>query len=82
MAVCDSPTFLAIYLAVQWVRCSGRVSEVAHSTRSTHSSLIERGAPGRGSSCRLASQCSRNRSRHLPTVGLLTCKWLATTTGS
>jgi hypothetical protein len=55
MAVCESPIFLAVCRVVQWVPCSGRVSKVARTTRSTCSSPIERG----GARARLVLQASQ-----------------------
>src|SRR5262252_10587381 len=43
----------------------------------TRSSLIGRGRPGRNSSCRPATSCSRKRCRHLPTVALVNPNWRA-----
>jgi hypothetical protein len=48
----------------------GCCSSVAAMTRSTRSSLIIRGRPGRGSSLSPSSRASRKRDRHLPAVVL------------
>ena len=57
--------------------CPGNVLTI---TRSTSSSVIVRGPPGRSSSCRPSRRCSTNRERHLPTVIRDTLKRCATST--
>jgi hypothetical protein len=49
-------------------RLTGCSSSVLTITRSTSSSLIDRGFPGRGSSCNPSKPRRANRPRHLPTV--------------
>src|SRR5947209_6609535 len=63
---------------LQCVAAWGLLSKVRVMTSSTWLSLIERGAPGRGSSINPASRSSRNRLRHLPTVGSVTRSCWAT----
>ena len=48
MAVCDRPTASALRRVLQWVAALGFSSRVLVMTRSTSSSEIVRGAPGRG----------------------------------
>ena len=55
-------------------RPSGCSSSVLTITRSTSSSLIERGLPGRGSSCSPSSAAATNRPRHFPTVLRMTAQ--------
>ncbi len=62
----------------QCVASRGRVSRVRVSIRSTATSLIYRGAPGRGSSSSPARRCARKRLRHLPTVCIVAGSWRAT----
>ena len=52
----------------QCVALAGVSSSVLTITRSTSSSPIDRGAPGRGSSCSPSRRRSMNRRRHFPTV--------------
>ena len=63
-----SPTALAICRVLQCVAPFGVDSNVLTTTASTCSSLIARGAPGRGSSSNPSRRASTNRARHLPTV--------------
>ena len=72
MAVCDRPVLLAISRVLQCVLLAGMDSSVLVTTASTFLSVIERGAPGRGSSNKpssrfyaesfapLANRCSGN----------------------
>ena len=46
----------------------GVSSNVATTTASTCSTVIEGGRPGRGSSTKPSSRSATNRARHLPTV--------------
>src|SRR3954449_4291908 len=62
------PVAAAIERVDQWVALPGCCSSVFTITRSTASSLIERGLPGRGSSCKPSRPRRANRPRHLPTV--------------
>ena len=59
---------LAIERVLQCVAPAGIVSKVCTTTRSTSSSPIVRGAPGRGSSSKPSQPSRRKRRRHLPTV--------------
>ncbi len=68
IAVCESPLALAIERVLQCVAPRGVCSSVIVITRSTSSSPILRGAPGRGSSSRPSTRRSTNRLRQLPTV--------------
>jgi hypothetical protein len=56
----------------------GFCSRVAVITRSTCSSVIVRGAPGRGSSVNPSTRSRTNRDRHLRTVSRDTAKLAAT----
>jgi hypothetical protein len=71
MAVCDRPVFSAISRLLQCVLFSGIDSRVLVTTSSTCRSVMDRGAPGRGSSNRPSSRRMRKRPRHLHTVALL-----------
>jgi hypothetical protein len=62
------PTLFAIERVLQWVRPRGVDSRVLVTTASTASSVIERAAPGRGSSCSPSSRFAMNRDLHLPTL--------------
>jgi hypothetical protein len=62
------PVAAAIERVDQCVAFVGVSSNVLTITCSTSSSLIVRGAPGRGSSCRPSRRRSRNRVRHFATV--------------
>ena len=62
------PVAAAIERVDQCVAFAGCSSSVFTITRSTSSSLIERGLPGRGSSCSPSKPRRANRPRHLPTV--------------
>jgi hypothetical protein len=53
----------------QCVASAGVSSSVLTTTRSTSSSPIERGPPGRGSSCRPSRRCTTNRATCLPSSG-------------
>ena len=70
-ADCDMPVAAAIERVDQCVAFAGCSSSVFTITRSTCSSLIVRGLPGRGSSCSPCSRRVANRPRHLPTVDRL-----------
>jgi len=67
----------AIDLVDQCVASCGCSSSVFAITRSTSSSLIVRGLPGRGSSCNPSSRRSTNRVRHFRTVFGLQAKRVA-----
>src|SRR5262252_592045 len=67
----------AICRTLQCVPFLGLVSSVLRTNCATRSSLIGRGRPGRNSSCRPATSCSRKRCRHLPTVALVNPNWRA-----
>src|SRR5262252_9939822 len=67
----------AICRTLQCVPSLGLVSSVLRTNCATRSSLIGRGRPGRNSSCRPATSCSRKRCRHLPTVALVNPNWRA-----
>jgi len=56
----------------------GFVSRVGTRTSSTCSSVILRGAPGRGSSIRPSRRVSIKHRRHFPTVGLVVYSFFAT----
>jgi hypothetical protein len=62
------PVAAAIERVDQRVAPTGRSSSVFTITRSTCSSLIVRGLPGRGSSCSPSNPRRAKRPRHLPTV--------------
>ena len=62
------PVAAAIDRVVQCVASAGCSSSVFTITRSTSSSLIERGLPGRGSSCSPSKPRRAKRPRHRPTV--------------
>ena len=64
-----SPECPAIDARDQCVASRGVDSRVSMTTCSTCASVIERGAPGRGSSTSPSSRSATNRDRHLPTVG-------------
>jgi hypothetical protein len=69
IAVWLIPTCRAIDRVDQWVSwLGGGRSRVATITRSTWSSAMVRGRPGRGSSARPSSRSRTNRPRHLATV--------------
>jgi hypothetical protein len=69
IADCDMPVAAAIDRVDQCVSCPGpRSSSVLVMTSPTCSSVIFRGAPGRGSSARPSNRAARNRPRHLRTV--------------
>jgi hypothetical protein len=69
IADCDIPAAFAIDRVDQCVSpLSGFSSKVLVITASTCSSVIVRGAPGRGSSVNPSSRCATNRERHLATV--------------
>jgi uncharacterized protein (DUF3084 family) len=74
----DMPSLRARLRVDQWVASVGVVSKVMTSTRSTCSSLIVRGAPGRGSSTSPSSRWATNRARHLITVDRATPSCRAT----
>ncbi len=65
---CDRPASAAIVLVDQCVSCPRPLSvRVRVTSTSTCSSVIFRGAPGRGTSARPSSRRSMNRTRHLRT---------------
>src|SRR5664280_563917 len=64
----ESPDFFAIEVRDQWVASFGVDSNVATSTSSTWSNVIDAGLPGRSSSTSPSSRSAMNRERHLPTV--------------
>jgi hypothetical protein len=66
------PVALASERVLQCVAPGGAASRVVVTARSTCSSVILRGAPGRGSSSRPSSPRSAKRRRHSATVGRLT----------
>src|SRR2546426_526654 len=70
-AVWLSPHRRASVRVLQCVASRGVVSSVTRITRSTSSSVIRRGAPGRGSSSSPSRRWPRNRVRHLPMVCLV-----------
>lgn len=72
IAVWLMPVASAIDLVDQCVAFAGLVSSVFTITRSTSSSLIVRGFPGLGSSCRPSRRRSENLVRHFRTVSSLT----------
>jgi hypothetical protein len=78
IAVWVNPTSAAIDRVDQCVASFGEVSSVLVITRSTSSSLIVRGRPGRGSSSRPSSRYSTNRFRHFRTVPRLSPSRAAT----
>src|SRR5947209_5528956 len=65
------PVACAIERVDQCVASGGCPSSVLTITRSMSSSPIERGLPGRGSSCSPSSPRRAKRPRHLPTVSVL-----------
>ena len=73
-----SPTTLARDRVLQCVAFSGAASSVVMTARSTCSSVIVRGAPGRGSSSNPSGPRSANRRRQIATVGRLTPRAMAT----
>jgi hypothetical protein len=62
-----NPEWAAIEARDQCVASRGVDSRVSATTRSTSSSVIVRGAPGRGSSTSPSSRSATNRARHFPT---------------
>lgn len=67
-AVWLMPVAWAMERVDQWVASRGASSRVFVITRSTSSSVMLRGLPGRGSSVRPSRRISAKRLRHLPTV--------------
>jgi hypothetical protein len=63
-----SPDLSAICFRDQWVASGGVSSSVATITRSTCSTVIDGGRPGRSSSISPSSRRATKRPRHLPTV--------------
>jgi hypothetical protein len=63
---------------LQWLAFAGIDSSVLVTTSSTCLSVIERGAPGRGSSSKPSNRFTRNLSRHLQTVACVIFKRFAT----
>ena len=79
IADCDIPVAVAIDRVDQCVSfLGGLCSKVAVITRSTCSSVILRGAPGRGSSVNPSKRSRTNRDRHLRTVSRDTARLAAT----
>ncbi|MCU4183429.1 hypothetical protein K6U06_03585 [Acidiferrimicrobium sp. IK] len=74
----DNPVRSAIFVLDQCVAFAGVCSNVAATTSSTCSAVIDGGRPGRGSSTSPSRRASRNRRRHLPTVAWLTLSRSAT----
>jgi hypothetical protein len=74
------PIERAIERVDQWVASVGFVSRVFTITASTISSVIVRGAPGRGSSKSPPRRAATKRRRHLPTVAGVTPRSRATAT--
>lgn len=68
IAVDDMPVAFAIDRTDQWVASRGIFSSVFTTTRSTISSVILRGTPGRNSSSSPSRRLARKRARHLHTV--------------
>ena len=68
IVVLDNPERLAIDARDQCVAFIGVSSNVATTTCSTCSMLIEGGRPGRGSSTSPSRRSATNRRRHFPTV--------------
>ena len=71
-ARCEMPSSLARRRLLQREAFGGCSCRVLASTASTRSSLMERGAPLRGSSRRPARRRATKRARHLPTVCVVT----------
>jgi hypothetical protein len=71
IAVWLIPVARAIKRVDQWVASGGCCSSVLTITHSISSSPIDRGLPGRGSSCNPSRPQRAKRPRHLPTVDLL-----------
>ena len=71
-AVWLRPVAAARPRVLQCVAFGGAASRVVTTARSTCSSVIRRGAPGRGSSSSPSGPCSANRLRQVATVGRLT----------
>ena len=74
MALGDRPSSRAKERVLQWVASAGRDSRVRVTAASTCRSVIVGGAPGRGSSASPSRRRSETRSRHLRTVGKVTCR--------
>ncbi len=68
-ALDDSSSCFASMRELQWVLALGCSCNVASTTRSTSSSVTDRGRPTRGSSQSPSRRKSTKRWRHLPTVG-------------
>ncbi len=68
----DRPASSPMERTDHWVSSLGLVLSVLYTTSATCSSLIDRGAPGRSSSCRPVSLFFRKRWRHFPTVARVT----------
>ena len=71
----DRPVSAPIERTDHCVSSSGLVFRVLYTTSATCSSLIDRGAPGRRSSCKPESPLLRKRWRHLPTVAPRPLRW-------
>ncbi len=70
------PAAWAIPRVLQCVAPRGVLSSVRTTTCSISSSVMVRGAPGRGSSYKPARRSRTNRVRHLPTVaGVARSRW-------
>lgn len=67
--------FAASTRLLQCVAPLGAASKVSRTARSTRSSPICRGAPGRASSPKAASPPVIKRFRHIPTVKPVVCSW-------
>lgn len=78
VAVWERPAISAMERVLQCVAFLGFESSVRVTTLATLSSVIDRGATGRGSSCSPSSRWLTNLCRHLPTVGLATPRRVAT----
>jgi hypothetical protein len=74
----ERPTAVAIARDVQRTAFAGFVESVLCTTSSTSAFATRRGVPDRGSSLNPAIRLTRNRFRHLPTVGCETPSSLAT----
>lgn len=66
---CDNPVAAAICRDDQCVALPGLAFRVSTITRSTWASDTVRGRPGRGSSSKPSTRSTRNRDRHVMTVG-------------
>lgn len=78
IAFCVRPLLAAIERVDQCVASFGILSSVSLTTRSTSSSVIVRGGPGRGASYRPSNPCDIYLLRHFPTVYFVTSNSFAT----